>query len=88
MIDMCSNANHLQTKLPLMHSCTLHIDNFAGHSKSKKSEQWFDDTAKSRVKVDFMGNVNWFLGQRYNQVIGDEGETACHVSQQAFVEGI
>ena len=34
-----------------------------------------------------MGDVQWFLGQRYDWSKMD-GKLSCHVSQQAFVEGM
>ena len=35
-----------------------------------------------------MGDVQWFLGQRYDWCKTEEGKVACHISQQAFVEGM
>jgi hypothetical protein len=42
---------------------------------------------KSHGKVDFMGDVSWFLEQRYKWHNNIDG-LSCHVSQQAFVEGM
>ena len=63
----------------------LHVDDFIYYSKSDESEQWFENELKSRVKVDFMGDVNWFLGQRHDWFTID-GKVSCHISQQAFIE--
>ena len=41
----------------------LYIDNLVYYSKSDKLEEWFETSLKSHIKVDFMGDVSWFLGQ-------------------------
>ena len=40
---------------------------------------------KSHVKVEFMGNVQWFLGQCYVWYTDTKNRVACHISQQALV---
>ena len=35
-----------------------------------------------------MGDVSWFLGQRYDWHTDANGRISCHVSQQAMVEGM
>ena len=67
----------------------IYVDDFIYYSKSDKVEEWFEQQLKSHVKVDFMGDVSWFLGQRYEWNTDDlDGTVSCHVSQQAFVEGL
>ena len=67
--------------------CGIYVDDFIYYSTSDKVEQWFEQQLKSHVKVDFMGDVSWFLGQRY-EWHNDVDGLSCHVSQQAFVEGM
>ena len=66
----------------------LYVDDLVYYSKSDKVEEWFESNLKSHVKVDFMGDVSWFLGQRYDWCTDDDGRVSCHVSQQAMVEGM
>ena len=67
----------------------LYVDNLAYYSKSDKVEQWFENTLKSHVKVDFMGDAAWFLGQRYDWYTDpNNGLVSCHISQQAMIEGM
>ena len=62
-----------------------HVDGFVCHSKPGEVEQWFESKLKPHVEVDFMGDANWFLGQRCNWfTIG--GKVACRMPQQAFIE--
>ena len=43
----------------------LYVDDFIYYSPSDKVEEWFEQQLQSKVKVDFMGTVSWFLGQAY-----------------------
>ena len=43
----------------------LSVDDFIFYSKSEEVEEWFEQQLKSKVKVDFIGTVSWFLGQAY-----------------------
>ena len=64
----------------------LYVDDFVYYSTSDKVEQWFEQQLKSHVKVDFMGDVSWFLGQRYDWHTDASGNVSCHVSQQACID--
>ena len=64
----------------------LYVDDLVYYSKSDKVEEWFDNQLKSHVKVDFMGDAFWFLGQRYDWHTDTNGKVSCHISQQAFVK--
>ena len=66
----------------------VYVDDFIYYSKFNEVEEWFENNLKSYILVDFMGKVQWFLGQRYKLTTCDDGALACHVSQQAFVEGM
>ena len=35
-----------------------------------------------------MGDILWFLGQKYDWQTDHNGKFSCHVSQQAFMEGL
>ena len=66
----------------------LYVDDFIYYLKSDDVEQWFKNKLKSMISVDFMGKVQWFLGQRYEWNRDPVDGISCHVSQQAFVEGV
>ena len=38
------------------------------------------------IKVDFMGNVNYFLGTYFNWITHKDGNISVHLSQLAFIE--
>lgn len=63
----------------------FYVDDFVFYSKSEEVEEWFEQQLKSKVKVDFMGTVSWFLGQAYEWHRFDDGCVTSHISQQSFV---
>ena len=67
----------------------LYVDDLIYYSKSDKCEEWFENNLKSHLKVDFMGDASWFLGQRYDwHTDTNTGKVSCHISQQAMVESM
>ena len=42
----------------------LYVDNLVYYSPSVAVEEWFENNRKLHLKVDFMGNASWFLGQQ------------------------
>ena len=67
----------------------LYVDDLAYYSKSDKVEQWFENNLRSHLKVEFMGDSAWFLGQQYDwHTDPNNGHVSCHISQQAMIEGI
>ena len=51
-------------------------------------EDWFEQTLGAQLRVDFMGAVSWFLGCSYEWHFLPNGKLSCHISQQAYVEGL
>ena len=66
----------------------LYVDDLIYYSPSDAVEEWFENNLKSHLKVDFMGDASWFLGQRYEWHNDENGKVSCHISQQAMIEGM
>ena len=67
----------------------IYVDDFIYYSKLDKVKEWFKQQLKSHVKVDFMGDGSWFLGQHYEwNTDKSDGSVWCHVSQKAFIDRI
>ena len=64
----------------------LYVENFVYYSTSDEFEEWFEQGLQSKVKIDFMGTVSWFLEQVYEWFITSNNQVTCHISQEAFVE--
>ena len=67
----------------------IYVDDFVYYSESDQVEEWFEQQLQSHIKVDFMGDAEWFLGQRYEWHTDPlTKNVSCHVSQQAFIETV
>ena len=66
----------------------LYVDDLVSYSKSDKIREWFKNLLKSHIFVDFMDDISWFLGQRYNWHTYVDGTVSCQISQQAFTKGM
>ena len=67
----------------------LYVDDLVYYSKLDKVEQWFETNLKSHLKVDFMGDAAWFLGQRYNRYTDPiDRNISCPISQQVMIKGM
>ena len=64
------------------------MDNLIYYSPFDAMKEWFVNNLKSHLKVDFMGDASWFLGQRYEWHNEEQGNVSCHISQQAMIEGM
>ena len=66
----------------------LYIDDLIYYSPSDAVEELFENNLKSHLKVDFIGDASWFLGQRYELHNDENGKVSCRISQQAMIEGM
>ena len=65
-----------------------YVDDFVYYSKSDAVEEWFENNLSGKLRVDFMGAVSWFLGCSYEWTYLTNGKLSCHISQQAYVDGL
>jgi len=66
---------------------TMYVDDFVYYSASDRVEKLFERKLSSACKVDFMGQVAWFLGVHFQWTVTPTVVTA-HLSQKAYVESI
>lgn len=66
----------------------MYVDGFVYFSNSDQVKEWFEQHLGAKLKADFIGAVSWFLGRHYDWHRLDDGRLTCHISQQAFVEGL
>ena len=59
----------------------LYVNDIIYFAPSDTVETWFKNNLKSHLKVDFMGDASWFLGQQYKRHADKEGKVTCHISQ-------
>ena len=58
----------------------LYVDDFMYYSKSNCVQEWFENELKSHMKVNFMGNVSRFLGQRYDWYTDPNSKVSVYTS--------
>jgi hypothetical protein len=66
----------------------IYVDDFAYFSVDDAQERWFEREMNTRFKVDFMGDVNYFLGCRYDWIDEADGSLSVHISQEGFVDAL
>ena len=67
----------------------LYVDDLVYYRKSDKVERRFENNLKSHLKVEFMSDAAWFLGQRYDwHTDPNNGYVSCHISQQTMIKGM
>ena len=60
------------------------MDGFVYFSESDEVEEWFENELKSCLKVDFMGDVSWFLGFKYDWSVVDS-HLEVRIMQRAYI---
>ena len=62
------------------------MDDFVFYSTDPEEEKRFMSELKKRVVVDFMGDVDWFLGTAFTWKRHPDGNLSVHLSQSAFTD--
>jgi hypothetical protein len=64
----------------------LYVDDFVFYSKSTEEEELFKQVLASKIKVDFMGDVDYFLGTAFTWKRLPDDHVSVHLGQSAFTE--
>jgi len=64
-------------------SLGLYVDDFVYFSEDPASEALFERLSRERIKVDFMGLVEWFLGIHFSWRI-TKSAVDVHMNQSGF----
>ena len=88
IIDLPSSGPQAQTAASPRQeiSIGLYVDDFVYYSANDAEEKLFEQVLASKLKVDFMGDVDYFLGTAFTWRRGDDGHLAVHFNQTAFTE--
>lgn len=66
----------------------LYVDDFIYFSPDPDVELAFEEALATRVKVDFMGDVDYFLGTQFTWTRHDDGHVSVHLSQEGYVNQV
>ena len=64
----------------------IYVDNFAYFSEDTSIEQRFERLLASKLRVEFMGTLNWFLGTHFEWSSHQDGALSCHLSREAYAQ--
>jgi hypothetical protein len=62
----------------------LYVDDLIYFSEDPAVEQHFEQELASRIKVDFMGDVDYYLGICFNWRRESDGHVSVHMSQEGY----
>jgi hypothetical protein len=85
--DPCVFYGKLQEDLPPIY-IGLYVDDFKYFSLSDETEALFEQQLSAHCKVDFMGEVSWFLGCKYEWENLPDGRLTCSITQTAKSENL
>ena len=66
----------------------LYVDDCVYFSEDSAIEKRFERLLAAKLKVEFMGTVNWFLGTHFECSSHQDGALSCHLSQEAYTQNI
>jgi hypothetical protein len=88
--DPCLYSGYITSSLGQKFQHPLHIglyvDDFVFYTKDKAHEQAFQSELAKHIAVDWMGNVDFFLGTAFTWTQLDDGNISVHLSQATFTE--
>jgi hypothetical protein len=85
--DPCVFYGKLRDDLPPIY-LGLYVDEFKYFSLSPEVEALFEQQLSTKCRVDFMGEVSWFLGSKYEWETLPDGRLTVSITQTAKAEDI
>jgi hypothetical protein len=85
--DPCVFYGSLAPGLPPIY-IGIYVDNFKYFRVSEEAEQLFERQLGSKCCVDFMGEVSWFLGCKYEWEFLSDGRLTVSITQTAKSEDL
>ena len=77
-----TNSQHSTSQLYV----GLYVNGFFFYSSDTLHEELFKTLLQYQIKVDFMGNVDYFLGTAFNCLTHKDVNISVHLCQSAFIE--
>ena len=79
-----SDSSPLSSRAQVQVGC--YVDDFVFWSADPAEEKLFQDALAAQCKVEFIGDVDFFLGTAFSWKRHDDGNISVHFSQAAFIE--
>ncbi len=62
----------------------IYVDDFLYFSLDDEVEQYFQTALSQKLKVDFMGDTEWYLGMKFDWHHFSDGSVNCCISQEGY----
>ena len=66
----------------------MYVDDLVYYPEDTLVERRFKSLLAAKVKVEFMGTVNWFLGTHFEWSSHQDGALSVHLFQEAYAQPI
>jgi hypothetical protein len=66
----------------------LYVDDFLYFSLDDEVENYFQNALSQKLKVDFLGDAEWFLGMKFDWTQQQDGNVVCRISQEGYAATI
>jgi hypothetical protein len=81
--DLCLFVGSILPGKPPLY-LVLYVDDFLYFSPDSEVEKHFELSLSKKIKVDFMGDAEFFLGIKFDWVFAADGHLDCCLSQEAY----
>ncbi len=66
----------------------IYVDDFLYFSLDDEVEQYFETALSQKLKVDFLGDAEWYLGMKFDWNHHSDGSVGCRISQEGYAATI
>jgi len=66
----------------------MYVDDFIYFSLDDDVERYFENALSQKLKVEFLGDAEWFLGMKFDWSHSPDGDVTCRLSQEGYAAAI
>jgi hypothetical protein len=66
----------------------IYVDDIIFFSPDDEVEHYFCTALSQKLKVDFVGDAEWYVGIKFDWLKSSDGTLACHLSQEGYASTI
>jgi hypothetical protein len=66
----------------------IYVDDFLYFSLDDEVEKYFETALSQKLKVEFLGDAEWYLGMKFDWHTSSDGSITCRISQEGYADAI
>jgi hypothetical protein len=66
----------------------IYVDDFLYFSLDDEVERYFETALSQKIKVEFLGDAEWYLGMKFDWHHSSDGSVHCRISQEGYAASI